>query len=325
MPWSFAQLSQLYTWTETGVLSHEQLQGAAKLSPLRLGAASWARAGNIVCAFAGALLLATALVFFFAYNWAELHRFAKLGTALVAIAACGVVALRAEPFSTSWRAALSALILCIGALLALVGQIYQTGANTWQLFATWSVLSLPAALLSRSSMGAAIWFVVANTTIYLYLDVIWRAREIFIITAFNVAMLALLEIFHTRWLTKPRRLVHILLALGAVLPLTYGAFLGWTLNAYQIVLVVFFIVTTGFAAFYALARKSLPMLAIAGYAMIIVTTAGLFRWMSNSKPGDQLFFVEIVVVGIYIVLTANALTKWIWRQHRSGEALEAGQ
>ncbi len=44
---------------------------------------------------------------------------------------------------TPRQALLLALALNIGALLALVGQTYQTGADPWQLFATWALLLLP--------------------------------------------------------------------------------------------------------------------------------------------------------------------------------------
>ena len=44
---------------------------------------------------------------------------------------------------------LLAASLMTGALLALVGQVYQTGADSWQLFAIWSVLIVPWVAISR--------------------------------------------------------------------------------------------------------------------------------------------------------------------------------
>ena len=45
------------------------------------------------------------------------------------------------------KAALLAASLFVGALLALIGQIYQTGADTFEMFAAWAALILPWVLV----------------------------------------------------------------------------------------------------------------------------------------------------------------------------------
>ena len=47
--------------------------------------------------------------------------------------------------------------LFLGALLALLGQIYQTGADTWELFAWWALLLLPWALAGASQALWLLW------------------------------------------------------------------------------------------------------------------------------------------------------------------------
>lgn len=56
-----------------------------------------------------------------------------------------------------------------GALIALVGQIYQTGADTWQLFALWLLLIVPWFAFSPNVFIAALGAVVANTAAVLFL------------------------------------------------------------------------------------------------------------------------------------------------------------
>ncbi len=51
---------------------------------------------------------------------------------------------------TSRQALLLAIALNIGALLALVGQTYQTGADPWQLFSTWALMLVPLAVFGQS-------------------------------------------------------------------------------------------------------------------------------------------------------------------------------
>lgn len=56
----------------------------------------------------------------------------------------------------------------IGALFALIGQIYQTGANAWQLFALWSVLQIPFFLILPNIGSALLLGATLNTTHLLY-------------------------------------------------------------------------------------------------------------------------------------------------------------
>ena len=85
--------------------------------------------------------IAAAAVYFVAANWQALGRYAKF--ALVEGAArrrrsrsCAGAASTRSP----GRAALFVAALLTGVLLALVGQVYQTGADTFELFAAWALL-----------------------------------------------------------------------------------------------------------------------------------------------------------------------------------------
>jgi uncharacterized membrane protein len=64
----------------------------------------------------------------------------------------------AGPDKTVGKAALFLASLLTGALLALIGQTYQTGADTFELFAWWALLILPWALAGRT---AVLWVLVA--------------------------------------------------------------------------------------------------------------------------------------------------------------------
>ncbi|MEG0921831.1 MAG: DUF2157 domain-containing protein [Comamonas sp.] len=109
-------------------------------------------------ALVAALLLASGLIFWVAANWQEQSRMFKLGLiegalALAVLAAC--------LWPRGRMAALFCATLVLGGLLAFVGQTYQTGADAWQLFATWAALSLVWAGLMRSDMLWALWVLIA--------------------------------------------------------------------------------------------------------------------------------------------------------------------
>ena len=81
---------------------------------------------------------------FFAFNWSAIGRLGKMGLIAAAIAACALGALP-DPrrlLSRVLLLLLSASVL-VGALLAVFGQAYQSGADPWSMFATWALLILP--------------------------------------------------------------------------------------------------------------------------------------------------------------------------------------
>src|SRR5699024_2163378 len=58
-----------------------------------------------------------------------------------------------------------------GSLLALFGQVYQTGADTWQLFFGWALLITPWVLIARFPALWLLWLGLINACLVLYLDV----------------------------------------------------------------------------------------------------------------------------------------------------------
>ena len=146
----------------------------------RPDAAHWRAALHTLAIFATALFACTALVCLIAYNWEDLHRFARL--ALVACAfliPCALAAVRGKtPPDALQQALYLAAMLAAGGLFALIGQIYQTGADTWQLFALWTVLTLPLALIARTRLCWLLWFVLADCALPGALDARFQLWEV---------------------------------------------------------------------------------------------------------------------------------------------------
>jgi len=113
----------------------------------------------------GAALCGLGIVFWIAANWDSLSRFgqfALLQGFLVAASAAALWGQRA-------RLPLGLLVLLgTGGLFAYFGQTYQTGADAWQLFALWAVLTLPLCLALRSDVIWAPWVLVAMAAISLW-------------------------------------------------------------------------------------------------------------------------------------------------------------
>jgi hypothetical protein len=124
---------------------------------------------------AGVLSLGAALVFFIAANWealAILGRFALVETAL--IAALGVALWRPPPHAIG-RGALLLAFVAAGALLALFGQTYQTGADVYELFLSWAAVGFVIVVAGQWSVTWAAWVLVLNVALALFSG--WRAES----------------------------------------------------------------------------------------------------------------------------------------------------
>lgn len=124
----------------------------------------------------GAGSVLAGVICFVAYNWANVGRFGKFGVAAAAIAAAAIYAWRAIPKLTGEIALFTAAVL-VGALLAIFGQTYQTGADPYGLFATWALLILPWVIASRFSATWVLLLLLIDTAITLYWGQVIGARE----------------------------------------------------------------------------------------------------------------------------------------------------
>lgn len=123
----------------------------------------------------GVIALALSLVFFIAYNWQDLGKmgkFALIEGALVITIALYVALSFRQRFTFIRQLLLLIASIITGSLLALFGQVYQTGADTWQLFFGWAVLISPWVLIARFPALWLLWLGLINAFLLLYLDII---------------------------------------------------------------------------------------------------------------------------------------------------------
>ena len=161
----------LFDWNARGLLATRDLRPALEASGTIPGRAAWIRFLCRLTVGLGAALLATGVIFFIAYNWHALPRMAKFVLVEATLAAAVIVCLWRGPGTIAGTAALVGAALVTGGLLALVGQTYQTGADTFELFAMWALLILPWALAGRQAPLWLIWLALVNLAAQL-----WFAR-----------------------------------------------------------------------------------------------------------------------------------------------------
>lgn len=167
---------RLQVLSRAGVIPRSHLERALQLAVASPERPAWRRFLSTVLMGFGALLVLSGVIYFFAYNWAELHRFAKLGLILTAITAACLTAWRLGETLPGQFALLFAAVL-VGPLLAVYGQAYQTGADPYELFLGWGALILPWVALARFSPLWLLQLLLINTGLMLYWDQVAEADE----------------------------------------------------------------------------------------------------------------------------------------------------
>lgn len=307
------QRRQILQWAEQGHLSQGSLPEALRVAGAEPTADDWRRFLDRLTLWAGALFMAAGVIFFFAFNWQELGRFAKFGLAelglVLAVALCWKLGLD----QLSGKAALLVATLLVGALLALVGQTYQTGADPWQLFATWAVMVFPWVVIGRFAALLLFWVGLLNLSIILYFQTFPRlfglvglmfSTQTLLWTLFllNTLVLCLWEYAAWRpivWLDQrwPRRVLAVAGG-GLITTLCVWAILEfrshstWALLGYPLWL----------AALYAVYRRwSLDIFVLAGgvLSVIIVVTAWLGDLLlSSGESAASLLIIGLLIIGL---------------------------
>ncbi|MDR2892148.1 MAG: GDYXXLXY domain-containing protein [Deltaproteobacteria bacterium] len=181
------RLKQLFT---AGHLDAAQYSSGLDYFDIRPDAPDWRVFFGRVLGLAGALFFLAGVIMFLAWNWQDFPKFLKFGIFEAIFAGCGLLAFwrwqygmnrtdhantaslavqadganqagQADPADQIGHMSNAALLcagISLGALLALHGQIYQTGANSWELFRGWFLLLLPLFLLARNTgLGLLLW------------------------------------------------------------------------------------------------------------------------------------------------------------------------
>ena len=155
-------------WARQGRLRQEDLRRALVMEGVLPTAGDWRRFLDRLLLWLGTVGCASGVIFFLAYNWEDLGRFAKLGLVEVLVVAVLAFVWRLGLERPAGKAALLASALLVGALLALIGQIYQTGADTFELFTAWTIAILPWVVISRFPALWLGWIALVNLAVSFY-------------------------------------------------------------------------------------------------------------------------------------------------------------
>ena len=194
-------LAQLRGLAEKGHLDADALEYALTVAGYVPDRAAWQRFTNVLLLLLGAAFTLSGIFFFFAYNWADMHHFLKFGLIEAAIVGAVIMAWQQGLDRLTGKTALLMAAMLVGALFAVFGQVYQTGADAYTLFLNWMLLISGWVIISAFPPLWLLWLALLNLTWGLYWgQVLDLEPSLFIETLFLLNGLALLgaELAHQR-------------------------------------------------------------------------------------------------------------------------------
>jgi uncharacterized membrane protein len=289
---------------------------------------------------ASVLSLAAGLVFFIAANWealAVLGRFVLIEAVLVLSVA---VALWKPPPRALGRCAVLLAFIATGALLALFGQTYQTGADVYELFLTWALLGVFLAIAGQWSVTWAAWVLVLNVALWLYSA--WRPQSgwlwlvfdawgsrssalVLLPTIVNVLLwLATVYLQRSRFAAlAPAWLGRLVLACAVGFATWAGAFaiigsgldVNTAADALTLVIVIGLLAAIGVLTLRQ--RRDVFPLALLAASLIVLSTTALARFFDFDEIG--MFFV----LSLWLIASSTVSGRLLMRVVRAWRA-EAG-
>lgn len=187
-------------------LSEQNIHDAIAIADISPSARQWKIFMRTMLFWSGSIALTFSILFFIAANWDGIGRMTKFALVEVSIVLGMLVYLKFKHNETIRQISLVVCMLCVGGLMALFGQTYQTGADPWQLFFNWALLTIPWVLISRFSVMWLIFLGLLNVSLSLYYQTFGGyLNSIWALFIFNSCALAIWQISTAKfvWLNKP--------------------------------------------------------------------------------------------------------------------------
>ena len=258
------------------------------------------------------------IIFFFAYNWADLHKFIKIGLVESLIVITTLIVVFSKLNLDFKNILLTGASILVGVLFAVFGQIYQTGANAYDFFLGWTMFITLWVLISNFAPLWLVFITLVNTTIILYSEQVahdWS--EVFVSALlFGINILFLIIALFSKKITKeikiPAWFTNII-ALAAIASSTIGISTG-IFDHEQKPFYVLLIITSIMYAIgikYGLKVKSGFYLSVIPFSIIIIISAFLIKL---SDDASMFFIISLFVIGSVTLVIKNLINlqkKWI--------------
>lgn len=280
------------------------------------GRSAWNKFLRLFLLSLGVGFTAAGVLFFFAYNWADLHKFAKLGLIEVLLIATTLFAIYPKLDKTLRRFILTAAALLVGVLFAVYGQIYQTGANTYDFFLAWTLCITIWVIAARFAPLWLLYLLLINVTLILYsMQVAWEWSSLFTcLLLFLVQWVSLgitmsLPRFSTlrapAWFTQTVALSVVSYATAGLMQGIFGSS-----DPYLTLLLIATAVCYAWLLWQGRQHKNLFYLALTGFSLLVLLCALILNHLGDT---DGILLTGMVIIGGITLLIKSLLhlqNKW---------------
>jgi uncharacterized membrane protein len=246
------------------------------------------------------------IVFFFAYNWADLHKFVKIGLTEGVLIVTTILVLLPKTNDNIRNIILTGASVLVGVLFAVFGQIYQTGANAYDFFLAWTIFVTLWVLVSNFAPLWLLFLVLINTTFFLYSQQVakdWSEVLVFtslfsINTAILISAILLVRKKAPNWFLNT-------VALASASCATTGIIIG-IFDNYQTTFSILILITTiafALGIWHGLTTKSVFYLSVIPFSLIIIVSALLIKL----SHGEMMFLLVSLFIISSVTLTIKKL------------------
>ncbi len=257
----------------------------------------------------GIAFFVSGVIFFFAYNWASLHKFAKLGLVQILLIIMVAVAVFSNLEKNVKGIILMGTGMLVGALFAVFGQIYQTGANAYDFFFGWTAFIALWVFVSNFGPMWLLFLVLINISIWQYFEqVLGRVDEVkmldllFIINILYLVGLKILA--HFGKITSVSKWLERVIVLVSIAYLTFNMSLQIVdFDSMSFLTIMLTLTTLPLGIYYGQQKKDTFFIATIGLSIILIILSLLVKLLF--EVGDEL--TAFFITGIYIVVSISGL------------------
>lgn len=313
---------RLHTLVQTNHLTASALEYALYRIGVLPDSQAWQRFLDKLGLFIGSALVLAGIIFFFAYNWVEMDRLTKFTLLEISLFGLALFAL--------WRLddlvgkiSLLATAVVLGVLLAVYGQIYQTGADAFNLFLTWAILIIPWVLVGTF---APLWFlliILLNLSLILYWAQVINPSSFYqniylflMLFSLNGGALGVWEYAYKRQVTWLQgnwfgRILFAFTLTCLIIPTIYAIIeAGLEIPAEPLFAIVtaLYVTITGLALwYYQIMRRDLALIAANLLGIILVLTVLCGKLLPLGE------MISWLILALIIMGQATLATKWLQR------------
>lgn len=277
--------------------------------------------GNLLLIL-GWVFILSGIIYFFAFNWHKMSSAYKFSSIQVLILVCLAGAWAHSIDNLKGKLFLTGGCVLIGVFLAVFGQIYQTGADSYLLFLGWAAIIAPFVIIGQFAPLWAIWMLLVNITVVLFweqgLSISGEDKSylLIVLLLLNGAALVLREIlFNHKIECLQGRWHRILLCLSILIisfiPISlYIMDKGYDHTPLMLTALVGFLMQMSFLFFYRFTHRDRWVFAMTLLSLSIITCEIGYKFLSMLSLDKTLDFLLMTV----IILTVFSVSAYILRK-----------